>query len=111
MTGLVRTVRMVSLMLEQSRFCTRALIVAFASGTTWYWTHLGATARIILSRVAMKSDITAFELAALHHELAVDALCSFSDLAAEKHRYFSDAKTQQLQELSRSDTPLERATN
>ena len=42
-----------------------------------------------------ESDITAVELAALHHELAVDPLCSFSDLAADMHRYFSDATHQQ----------------
>ena len=46
-----------------------------------------------------KSDITAVELAALHHEVAVDPLHWFADFATEKHRHSSDAENQQLQGL------------
>ena len=43
------------------------------------------------------SDITALELAAVHHELAVDQLRWFAGFSAEKHWHSSDAEHQQLQ--------------
>ena len=46
-----------------------------------------------------ESDITAVELAALHHELAVDPLRWFADFAMEKHWRASNAGYQQLQGL------------
>ena len=44
-------------------------------------------------------DSTAVELAVLHHELAVDPLRWFADIAMQKHWHSSDAVDQQLQGL------------
>ena len=46
-----------------------------------------------------ESDITAVDLAVLHHELAVDPLRRFADFAMKKKWYPSDAVYQQLQGL------------
>ena len=46
-----------------------------------------------------ESDVTAVELAALQHELAVDPLLWFADFAKKKHWHSSDAVYQQLQVL------------
>ena len=46
-----------------------------------------------------ESNITAAELVALHHELAVGPLRWFTDFATEKHWLSSDAAYQQLQGL------------
>ena len=46
-----------------------------------------------------ESDITAVELAALPHELAVDPLRWFGDFVVEKHWHSSDVACQQLQGL------------
>ena len=48
-----------------------------------------------------ESDITAVELAALHHELAVDPLRWFADFAMEKPLHSSDTVYQHFQELLR----------
>ena len=50
-------------------------------------------------RRGVESDITAVELAALHHELAVDPLRWFAVFAMEKHWQTSDDVYQQLQAL------------
>ena len=41
-----------------------------------------------------ESDITAVELAALHHELAVDPVRWFADFAMKEHWHSSDAVNQ-----------------
>ena len=46
-----------------------------------------------------ESNITAVELAVVHHELAVDSLLQFVDSAMEKHWLLADAVHQQLQGL------------
>ena len=83
MIGLIRTVRMVSWMLEYSRLLER-----------WSpFLHVGGRgAGLIRAQPAV-------ELAALRHELAVDPLRWLSDFAAEKHWQSSDDENQQLQEL------------
>ena len=48
-----------------------------------------------------ESDITAVELAALHHELAVDPLRWFANFAMEKHWHSSDAVHRHFQVLIR----------
>ena len=48
-----------------------------------------------------ESDIIAVELAALHHELAVDPLRWFADFAGERHWHSSDAVYQHFQDLIR----------
>ena len=77
MIGRIRTVQVVRLKVECTRLCTRAPIVDFASGRTWYRARSRSTTRITLSRVEMRRNITAVELAALHHELAVESLRRF----------------------------------
>ena len=84
----------------RSHLCTPAMIVVSGTGRTW----------VVLGFVACnykdhhgtrrdESDITAVELAGLHHELVVDAMRWFSDFATEKHWHSSDAGCQQLQWL------------
>ena len=58
-----------------------------------------------------ESDTTAVELAAVHHELAVDPWRWVSDFAAEKHWHSSDAVYQQLQRPDPDLVYLERTTN
>ena len=49
-----------------------------------------------------ESNITAVEVAALHHELVVRPLLWFADFAMEKHWQSSDAVYQQLQGLTQT---------
>ena len=72
-------------MRDCSHQCAQAQIADFQCGRAWCWTHSRVTAKILPSGVGMDSGITAFELAALHHELAMDPLRWFAGFLAETH--------------------------